>query len=114
MKEVYISVDIEAAGPVPAVYSMLSLGAVVVHDLQTNFYTEFRPNNRKSLPDAMKVVGRTLKDYERAGRDPKEAMIAFRDWIDSVAKNSKPIFIGFNMAFRYDLRWSLLLPALPW
>ena len=60
MKEVYISVDIEAAGPVPATYSMLSLGAAVVHDLQTNFYAEFRPINRKSVPAAMKVVGRTL------------------------------------------------------
>jgi hypothetical protein len=43
MKEVYISVDIEAAGPVPATYSMLSLGAALVHDLQTNFYVEFQP-----------------------------------------------------------------------
>jgi len=99
MKEVYISVDIEAAGPVPATYSMLSLGAALVHDLQTNFYVEFQPINRKSVPNAMKVVGRTLKDFERTGRDPKEAMIAFRDWIDSVAKNGKPTFVGFNATF---------------
>jgi ribonuclease T len=99
MKEVYISVDIEAAGPVPVTYSMLSLGAAVVHDLQTNFYAELRPINRKSVPAAMKVVGRTLKEFERTGRDPKEVMIAFRDWIHSVAKNGKPIFVGFNAAF---------------
>jgi DNA polymerase III epsilon subunit-like protein len=99
MKEVYISVDIEAAGPVPATYSMLSLGAALVHDLQTNFYVEFQPINRKSVPNAMKVIGRTLKDFERTGRDPKEAMIAFRDWIESVAKNGKPTFVGFNATF---------------
>jgi ribonuclease T len=99
MKEIYISVDIEAAGPVPATYSMLSLGAAVVHDLQTNFYIELRPINRKSVPDAIKVIGRTLKDFERAGRDPKEAMLAFREWIHSVAKNRKPIFVGFNATF---------------
>ena len=99
MKEVYISVDIEAAGPVPAIYSMLSLGAAVVHDLQTNFYVELCPINQKSVPGAMKVVGRTLKDFERTGRDPKEAMIAFRDWIHSVAKKRKPIFVGFNATF---------------
>src|ERR1700686_2724282 len=63
MKEVYISVDIEAAGPIPAMYSMLSLGAALVHDLQTNFYTELRPINRKSVPAAMKVLGRTLKEF---------------------------------------------------
>jgi DNA polymerase III epsilon subunit-like protein len=99
MKEVYISVDIEAAGPIPATYSMLSLGAAVVHDLHTNFDAEFRPINREFLPDAMKVVGRKLQEFERTGRDPKEAMIAFRDWIDSVAKNGKPIFVGFNATF---------------
>jgi ribonuclease T len=99
MKDVYISIDIEAAGPVPATYSMLSLGAALVHDLQTNFYVELRPINRKLVPAAMKVVGRTLKEFERNGRDPKEAMIAFRDWIDSVAKNGKPIFVGFNATF---------------
>ena len=102
MKEVYISVDIEAAGPVPAVYSMLSLGAVVVHDLQTNFYVELRPINKKSVPAAMKVVGRTLKHFERTGRDPKEAMISFRDWIHSVAKKRKPIFVGFNATFDWS------------
>jgi DNA polymerase III epsilon subunit-like protein len=99
MKEVYISVDIEAAGPVPATYSMLSLGAAVVQDLQVNFYAEFRPINRKSVPEAMKVVGRTLKEFERTGRDPKEAMIAFRNWINSVAEKGKPIFVGFNATF---------------
>jgi ribonuclease T len=99
MKEVYISVDIEAAGPIPATYSMLSLGAALVSDLQTTFYAELRPINRKSVPDAMKVVGRTLREFERTGRDPKEAIIAFRDWIHSVAKNGKPVFVGFNAAF---------------
>jgi DNA polymerase III epsilon subunit-like protein len=99
MKEIYISVDVEAAGPIPATYSMLSMGAALVQDLQTNFYTELRPINLKSVPDAMKVVGRTLKDFERIGREPKEAMIAFRDWISSVTKNGKPVFVGFNATF---------------
>ena len=40
VKEVYISVDIEAAGPVPGEYSMLSIGATVVGDLEAWFYAE--------------------------------------------------------------------------
>jgi hypothetical protein len=40
MDEKYNSVDIEAAGPIPPTYSMLSLGACVVGDEQTTFYTE--------------------------------------------------------------------------
>jgi DNA polymerase III epsilon subunit-like protein len=99
MREVYISVDVEAAGPVPATYSMLSLGAVVVDDPRATFYTEIRPINDSFVPEAMKVVGRKLKDFEQTGRDPKEALITFRDWIDSVVKAGKPVFVGFNATF---------------
>jgi ribonuclease T len=99
VREVYISVDIEAAGPVPSVFSMLSLGAVVVGDPQRTFYVELKPVNDKFVPDAMKVVGRALEDFANSGRDPKEAMTAFRDWLVSVAKAAKPVFVGFNATF---------------
>jgi ribonuclease T len=99
LKEVYISVDVEAAGPTPGLYSLLSLGAVLVHDPSTTFYAEFRPENDKSVAEAMKVVGRTLDDFRRTGREPQEAMTAFRDWLVSVAKDAKPIFVGFNATF---------------
>ena len=96
MQEVYISVDIEAAGPIPSTYSMLSLGAVAVDNPQATFYVELRPVNDESVPGAMKVVGRTLEDFARIGRDPKEAMAAFRDWLSSVSKAAKPVFVGFR------------------
>jgi ribonuclease T len=99
LKEVYISVDIEAAGPVPANYSMLSLGAVAVDDLRQTFYVELKPVNDNSVPDAMKVVGRSLRDFAAKGRAPKEAMAAFRDWLAQIEKAGKPVFVGFNATF---------------
>lgn len=99
VREVYISVDIEAAGPVPSAFSMLSLGAVVVDDLKNTFYIELKPVSDKFVPDAMKVVGKTLQDFAKNGRDPKGAMTAFRDWIVSVAEAAKPVFVGFNATF---------------
>ena len=99
MREAYISVDVEAAGPLPPTYSMLSLGAVAVDDPQATFYVEFKPLNDKSVPAAMKVVGRTLQDFARTGRDPKDAMAGFRDWLGSVAKAATPVFVGFNATF---------------
>jgi DNA polymerase III epsilon subunit-like protein len=78
---------------------MLSLGAVVVDDPQATFYVEFKPLNEKSVPAAMKVVGRTLQDFARAGRDPKDAMAGFRDWLGSVATAATPVFVGFNATF---------------
>ena len=70
-----------------------------VDDPKATFYVEFKPVNDASVPGAMKVVGRTLQDFAEAGRDPKEAMVAFRDWIASVAKNARPVFVGFNATF---------------
>jgi len=99
VREVYISVDVEAAGPLPPTYSMLSLGAVVVEDPKATFYVELKPVNDNSVPEAMKVVGRTLQDFARVGRDPKEAVAAFRDWVGSVANDGKPVFVGFNATF---------------
>lgn len=99
MREVYISVDVEAAGPVPPTYSMLSLGAVNVDDPKQTFYAEFKPINDKFAPDAMKIVGRSLADFAKKGRDPNEAMIAFRDWLARTAKAGKPVFVGFNATF---------------
>jgi DNA polymerase III epsilon subunit-like protein len=99
MKEVCISVDIEAAGPIPSTYSMLSLGAVAVDAPKATFYAEFQPVNENYLPEAMKVVGRTLQDFRRAGREPKDAMIAFRDWLGAVVTSGKPVFVGFNAVF---------------
>jgi ribonuclease T len=99
MREVYISVDVEAAGPLPPIYSMLSLGAVNVDDQGATFYIEFKPINDASAPGAMKVVGRTLEEFAEAGRDPREAMKAFADWIASITKNARPVFVGFNATF---------------
>lgn len=99
MKEIYISVDIEASGPVPATYSMLSLGAAPVDDPKQTFYVELKPTSDRIVPEAMKVVGRTMADFAERGREPKEAMLAFRDWLVLIAKAGKPVFVGFNASF---------------
>jgi ribonuclease T len=99
VREAYISVDIEAAGPFPPTYSMLSLGAVAVDVPQATFYVELRPVNENSVPGAMKVVGRTLEYFAQAGHDPEDAMAAFRGWLGSVTKSGRPVFVGFNAAF---------------
>jgi DNA polymerase III epsilon subunit-like protein len=92
-------VDIEAAGPIPASYSMLSLGAIAVDDPKQTFYVELKPVNDKFIPEAMNIVGRSLQDFAEKGRDPKEAMATFRDWLARTAKAGKPVFVGFNATF---------------
>jgi ribonuclease T len=97
--EVYISVDIEASGPVAPDYSMLSLGACVAFQPQSTFYVELRPIGGGAVPAALEVAGHSLEEFERRGRDPADAMRLFRDWIASVSLSGDPVFVGFNAAF---------------
>lgn len=99
MAEVFVSVDVEASGPVPPDYSMLSLGACLVHDPGQSFYVELKPIGSAMVPGAMAVVGRTLEDFASMGRDPAEAMLAFRQWLASVANGGDLVFVGFNATF---------------
>jgi ribonuclease T len=99
MKEVYISVDVEAAGPVPPTYSLLSIGAVPIDTLESTFYIEIQPINANCVPAAMQVVGRPLEQFQKTGKPPRDAMPAFRDWIEAIATGAKPVFVGFNAAF---------------
>ncbi len=55
--ELYFSVDIEASGPMPGEYSMLSLGACRVDALEHTFYAELRPISDRFVPAALEVSG---------------------------------------------------------
>lgn len=53
----FISVEIEASGPVQGLCSMLSLGACVVGEAHINFYREFRLVTLHHDPEALTVTG---------------------------------------------------------
>jgi DNA polymerase III epsilon subunit-like protein len=98
-KEVYISVDIEASGPVPPAFSLLALGAVVVGEPKKSFYAELKPIGTQAVPEAMNVIGKALEYFSSRGRDPKEVIEEFTAWISEVSHGGKPVFVGFNAAF---------------
>lgn len=97
--EVYISVDIEASGPCPPTFSMLSIGACVVGDSTVSFYAELRPISHQVVPEAIKIVGKSLEHFEASGCDPKAVMADIEAWVKSVSHERKPVFVGFNAAF---------------
>ena len=43
LPELYVATDVEADGPIPGEYSMLSFGMAVVGMIHINFYTEIKP-----------------------------------------------------------------------
>lgn len=101
--EVYISVDIEASGPIPGEYSMLSLGACLVDDIDTGFYRELAPITDKVVPEAMKVTGFDLDRLKSEGVAPAKAMEEFSQWIvNQVAGDKKAVFVGFNAPFDWS------------
>jgi DNA polymerase III epsilon subunit-like protein len=100
MREKYVSVDIEASGPIPGEYSMLAIGACLVDDDAATFSATLKPLNRNAISEAMSVSGLSLEDLERTGQPPAEAMTAFRDWIARATQDgTKAVFVGLNAPF---------------
>ena len=98
----YIVVDIEADGPIPGKYSMVSFGAVLVdRELDKTFYGEVKPISKEWIPEALAVSNFSRATHETFP-EPLEVMKDFKDWINEVSIG-KPIFISDNLAF--DWQW---------
>ena len=121
----YIAVDVEASGPTPANYSLLSIGASVVGQPDRTFYRELKPTSRAYVKGAMKVGSlglRCLDDLrnhdirynphseffrpdlvldvlQAKGVEPKEAMSQFENWINKSSSGKKPILASDCDAF---------------
>ncbi len=96
----YISVDVEAAGPTPSLYSLLSIGACLVERPEQRFYVELQPLSAVTTPEAAAVHQLQLEYLASEGVPPKEAMTRFADWVASVVPaGERPIFVAFNAAF---------------
>ena len=89
--ELYFSVDVEADGPIPGPYSMLSVGCVACHpDLGlVDYFTRNldRIPNAGQDPDTMEWWDKHPEAYDKLfiGRvSPMRAMLDFHKWIDQV------------------------------
>ena len=95
----YICVDIEAAGPHPGSYSLLSIGAAAAWDAAQNFYIELQPVNDNQTEEARSVHGLSLEALAEQGAPPAEAMQRFADWLSQVCGAEEPVFVAFNAPF---------------
>lgn len=103
----YFCVDCEASGPVPPLYSLLSVGITVVrpegdrHVVGESMYVELRPEFPGADPGALAVCGLDLERLRREGVPAVEAMSRIRSWV--VARNAgsseRPVFVGHNAVF---------------
>jgi DNA polymerase III epsilon subunit-like protein len=98
--EVFISIDVETAGPIPGEYSMLTLGACLAYPPGTAFSCEIKPTSNKFVPAALEVSGLSLERLQETGLTPQDAMSQFAAWIGEVCgPDGQPVFVGLNAPF---------------
>lgn len=102
-REIYLSVDVETSGPIPGVYSMLTIGACNVDDPEQVFSCELKPISSNADPKAMEVTGLSLETLAVEGLPPEIAMKQFQNWVAKVAgADGSPVFVGLNAPFDWS------------
>ena len=113
-QELYFSVDIEADGPIPIEYSMLSFGCAVFNtagELLGTFEANLDTlSGAKQDPDTMDWWSTQSEAWEKCREntiDPALAMKSFTEWVTKVCEehNGLPVFLaypaGFDFTFMY-------------
>lgn len=97
----YVMVDVESDGPIPANYSMICFGAVVVEEsLDRRFYGQLRPISEKWIPEKLKISGFSREETLQFD-DPKEVMTKFNDWLLANRQN-RLVFVSDNNGFDWQ------------
>lgn len=101
----FIMVDIEADGPIPGDYSMVSFGAVIVEpDLKRTFYGQLKPISEHWIPQALAVSGHS-REETLTFDEPTLVMQRFADWLKREVKG-RTHFIADNNGFDWSfINW---------
>lgn len=107
MTEIYVSVDVETNGPIPGVYSMLSLGAAAYTGASATPLSTFSINveklpGAKEDPDTMNWWAQHPAAWVAANKDPippADAMRAHASWLKVLG--GKPLFVAYPASFDY-------------
>lgn len=94
LPELFVAADVEADGPIPGPYSMISLGLAVVGRPDLQFYTELRPISDTWDPEALAVSGLDRERLLREAPPPEEAMAAATRWVNTLRRVGRPVFLA--------------------
>lgn len=104
--QVFVIVDIEADGPMPGLYSMLSLGAVATTPEKevSRFYRKLKPiEGATQYPDTMrwwKTQPEAWNEVCTDAESPEIVMREFCDWLHSL--NAELVFAASPIALDYS------------
>jgi 2-polyprenyl-6-methoxyphenol hydroxylase-like FAD-dependent oxidoreductase len=117
VKDIYISADIEADGPIPGPYSMLAFGLAVAGTFDgttfeardpaaLTFYRELKPVSEYYDPRALSVSGLDREALASNGSEPSEAMRDAAQWVLDQATTLRPVLVGYPVVFDWMfLHW---------
>lgn len=98
---IIVSVDVEADGPAPGLFSMVSFGAVIVErGLERTFYGQCKPISDNWIPEALKVSGHSREEC-LTFTAPMVTMISFADWLKTNQGNGHPQLWADNNGFDF-------------
>jgi hypothetical protein len=93
-------VDVEATGPVPVVYSMTEVGAIVVEpSLDRTFYGRLRPLEGSMLAKEAAQVTDAKREELASWPAPEETMRAFAEWLAGLG--GRPLGVSDNNGFDF-------------
>ncbi|MCY4618746.1 MAG: 3'-5' exonuclease [Chloroflexi bacterium] len=102
-RDLFVSVDIETAGPIPGEYSLLAIGACLIDAPERTFLCYLQPLNTNADPAALKVTGLSLQELERTGLAAEQAMTRFATWLEANRSSAdRLVFVGLNAPFDWS------------
>lgn len=118
MKEIYVSTDIEADGPIPGPNSMLSFGSVAfdlsdpenpieIGSFGRNLLT--LPGAKADLETATWWAGQpeAWEACRANAADPERSMIEYVTWLEALP--GKPVFVGYPAGYDFTfIYWYLM------
>lgn len=106
--EIYVSVDIEADGPIPGPHSMLSIGAVAYRvdgenlgEFSANLETLPESTPHPAMVEWWRQFPEAWQAHRQDPRPPGEVMNEFADWLERLP--GKPIFVAWPAS--WDFMW---------
>ncbi|MEL6347792.1 MAG: 3'-5' exonuclease [Myxococcota bacterium] len=111
----YFCVDIETSGPVPSLYDMISIGAVVVAPDETgslalgaDFYIEIQPQAPRFDTRTIPIHGLSFEHLQANGTPRRDAMVQLAEWTNrNLRDGTKPTFVGHNAPFDWSfIAWT--------
>jgi len=106
----WIMVDVEADGPAPGLFSMISFGAILVappnrihgaNDEYRGFLGHLKPISEDFVPEALAVSGVT-REQTLTYMEPGLTMTHFDQWLKTVCAGKRPMFIADNNGFDWQ------------